>query len=283
MRNIAIVVGALIVAGIAGFVFWQHNNSSTPAPGMSMQATATNQPAAGATAGGTTNTAAAGATTNTAAAGGTTSTSAATNAPAAGGTTANAPAAASTAAFQQNADATQPPLYPDDNFLGNANAKVVVIEYASLSCPHCARFNADVFPEVKTNYIDKGLVKWVYRDYPLNNPAYLAAVLTHCASPMRYFGLVDKLFRSQDFWAASDNPPQALKQFALSEGVDEKTYDACLNDQALKDKIIARLKEASDKYKVDATPSFLIQGSLHSGEISYDDLKKLLDAALGAS
>ena len=156
MRNIAIIVGALIVAGIAGFVFWQHNNSTTPAPGMSMQATAVNQPAAG----GATNTAA---------------TVASTNTPAAG-TTANAPAvtAASTGAFQQNADATQPALYPDDMFLGNANAKVVVIEYASLSCPHCARFNADVFPEVKTNYIDKGLVKWVYRDYPLNNPAYLA-------------------------------------------------------------------------------------------------------------
>jgi protein-disulfide isomerase len=278
MRNIAIVVGALIVAGIAGFVFWQHNNSATPAPGMSMQATATT--------GGTTNTptnqpAAAGATTNTAAATGTTAAGSATNTPAA--TNAPAATAAATGAFQQNADATQPPLYPDDNFLGNANAKVVVIEYASLSCPHCARFNADVFPEVKTNYIDKGLVKWVYRDYPLNNPAYLAAVLAHCASPMRYFGLLDKLFKSQDFWAASDNPPQALKQFALSEGIDEKTYDACLNDQALKDKIIARLKEASDKYKVDSTPSFLIQGSLHSGEISYDDLKKLLDAALGAS
>ena len=275
MRNIAILVGALVVAGIAGFVFWQHNNSSTPAPGMSMQATSTNQPVAGST----TNTAVAVGTTNTPATGG------ATNAPAAGASTTNAPAAtaSSTGAFQQNADATQPPLYPDDNFLGNANAKVVVIEYASLSCPHCARFNADVFPQVKTNYIDKGLVKWVYRDYPLNNPAYLAAVLAHCASPMRYFGLVDKLFRNQDFWAAADNPPQALKQFALSEGIDEKTYDACLNDQALKDKIISRLKEASDKYKVDATPSFLIQGSLHSGEISYDDLKKLLDAALGAS
>jgi len=277
MRNIAIVVGALIVAGIAGFVFWQHNNSTTPAPSMSMQATATNQPAAGS--------AVTGATTNTAAAGATTNAPAASNTPVATGTTANAPAAtaASTGAFQQNADATQPALYPDDMFLGNANAKVTVIEYASLSCPHCARFNADVFPEVKTNYIDKGLVKWVYRDYPLNNPAYLAAVLTHCASPMRYFGLVDKLFRNQDFWAASDNPPQALKQFALSEGIDEKTYDACLNDQALKDKIIARLKEASDKYKVDATPSFLVQGALHSGEISYDDIKKLLDAALGAS
>ena len=263
MRNIAIAVGALVVAGIAGFVFWQHNNSPAPAPSMSMQATATNQPAAGsAGTSGATNTAATGGTTNTAAASSATS---------------------STGAFQQNADATQPPLYPDDNYLGNANAKVVVIEYASLSCPHCARFNADVFPQVKANYIDKGLVKWVYRDYPLNNPAYLAAVLAHCASPMRYFGLLDKLFKTQDFWVASDNPPQALKQFALTEGIDEKNYDACLNDQALKDKIISRLKEASDKYKVDATPSFLIQGSLHSGEISYDDLKKLLDAALGAS
>jgi protein-disulfide isomerase len=93
------------------------------------------------------------------------------------------PAATTTtppAAGQQTADASEPALYPDDMYLGKADAKVTIIEYASLSCPHCAKFNAEVLPRVKSDYIDKGLVRWVYRDYPLNNPAYLAAVLAHC-------------------------------------------------------------------------------------------------------
>ena len=196
------------------------------------------------------------------------------------------PAATTTtppAAGQQTADASEPALYPDDMYLGKADAKVTIIEYASLSCPHCAKFNAEVLPRVKSDYIDKGLVRWVYRDYPLNNPAYLAAVLAHCGSPLRYFGLLDKLFKSQDYWAAQPQAIVPLRQIGVSEGIDEKTYDACLNDQALKDKILARLKEASDTYKVDATPSFLVQGELHAGEITYDDFKKLLDAALGHS
>jgi len=187
------------------------------------------------------------------------------------------------AASQQTADAGEPALYPDDMYLGKADAKLTIIEYASLSCPHCAKFEAEVLPRLKSEYIDKGLVRWVYRDYPLNNPAYLAAVLAHCGSPLRYFGLLGTLYRSQDFWAAQPRPLVALKQIGVSEGIDEKTYDACLADKNLKDKIISRLQEASTKYKIDSTPSFLIRGELHPGEIPYDEFKKLIDDALGRS
>jgi len=262
MRNIAIVVGALVIAGVTAFFLWQHNQSASSAAsnGAAMQATApAAQPAA------------------TQPAATTGSTAASTTAP-----VTTTPAAAP-AAGQQTADASQPALYADDMYLGKADAKITVIEYASLSCPHCARFNADVLPQIKTNYIDKGLVRWVYRDYPLNNPAYLAAVLTHCASPMRYFTLVDTLFKSQDYWATQQQAIVPLRQIATNEGVDQKTYDACLADTALKDKIISRLQEASTKYKIEATPSFIVEGQVHAGEISYDDFKKLLDAALGHS
>ena len=259
MRNIAIVVGALVIGGIAAFFLWQHNQSASSAAsntaGSAMQATApaTTQPAATQPA----------ATTTT--------------------TTTSGTAATTPAAGQQTADASQPALYADDMYMGKADAKITVIEYASLSCPHCARFNADVLPQIKANYIDKGLLRWVYRDYPLNNPAYLAAVLTHCASPLRYFSLLDTLFKSQDYWATQQQAIVPLRQIATNEGIDQKTYDACLNDAALKDKIISRLQEASTKYKVEATPSFIVDGQLHAGEISYDDFKKLLDAALGHS
>jgi protein-disulfide isomerase len=252
MRKILMLVGALVVVGAAGLLAFKQiapGNPQTAAAAPITTQTSQTTPA--------------------------TQTTQIAPAPAA---TTSAPAAG-----QQTTDAGEPALYPDDTYLGSADAKVTVIEYASLSCPHCAKFNADVFPRLKTDYIDKGLVRWVYRDYPLNNPAYLAAVLAHCASPLRYFGMIDKLFRSQDYWAAQPQPIVALHQIGVSEGVDEKTYDACLADQKLKDKIISRLQEASTKYKIDATPSFVVRGAVHAGEISYDDFKKLIDDALGHS
>jgi len=179
--------------------------------------------------------------------------------------------------------ADAPTVYPDDMFMGKPDAKVTVFEFASLSCPHCAAFNNDVLPKIKADYMDKGLVRWIYRDFPLNRDAFLAAILTHCASPIRYFAMVDSLFHSQSFWETQPDVLVALKQIGTSEGVDEKTYDACIDDKALKDKILARLKEASDKFQVNATPSFIINGKLYSGEMPYEDFKKILDEALGAS
>ena len=179
--------------------------------------------------------------------------------------------------------ADAPVIYPDDTFMGKPDAKLTVIEFASLSCPHCAAFNNDVLPKIKADYMDKGLVRWIYRDYPLNREAFWAAILAHCASPLRYFAMVDSLFRSQGFWESQPDAMVALKQISVSEGVDEKTFDACLADKELKDKILARLKEASDKYHVDSTPSFIVNGKLYSGEMPYDDFKKILDEALSAS
>jgi protein-disulfide isomerase len=251
MRRLTMVVGALLVIGaIAFFAVRQMNLAGKPGPA------AAGMQSAGGTGAATTQ--AAGAATP----------AASTTAPAAG---------------QQSANADAPALYPDDLYLGSPNAKVTIIEYASLSCPHCAKFNAEVFPKLKSDYIDKGLVRWVYRDYPLNNPAYLAAVLAHCGSPLRFFGLIDKLFRSQNYWAVQPQPLAALKQIGISEGIDEKSYDACLADQKLKDKIVARLQEANTKYKVDSTPSFLIGGQVHPGEVPLDEFKKMIDDALGRS
>ena len=190
--------------------------------------------------------------------------------------------AAKSSVAVQLADATDA-IYPDDMYLGKPDAKVTVIEYASLSCPHCANFNKDVLPKIKAEYIDKGLVRWVFRDYPLNRPAFQAAILAHCASPMRYFSLVDQLFQSQDYWLTQPDPLAALKQIGASVGVDDKAFEACLNDEALKNKILTRVQEANDKYKIDATPTFVIKGVTHAGELPYDDFKKLLDQAIGQS
>ncbi len=108
-------------------------------------------------------------------------------------------------------------------------------------------------------------------------------MLAHCASPLRYFGILDTLFKSQDYWATQPQVLPALKQIGITSGIDEKTYDACLADQKLKDKIISRLQEADQKFKVNATPSFIINGEVKAGEIPYDDFKKLIDDALSHS
>jgi protein-disulfide isomerase len=197
--------------------------------------------------------------------------------------TASLPAkAAKSSVAVQLADTTDT-IYPDDMYLGKPDAKVTVIEYASLSCPHCANFNKEVLPKIKADYIDKGLVRWIFRDYPLNRPAFQAAILAHCASPVRYFSLVDQLFQSQDYWLTQSDPLTALKQIGASVGVDDKAFEACLNDETLKNKILTRVQEANDKYKVDATPTFVIKGTTHAGELPYDDFKKLLDQAIGQS
>ena len=190
--------------------------------------------------------------------------------------------AAESSVAVQLADATDA-LYPDDMYLGKPDAKITVIEYASLSCPHCANFNKDVLPKIKADYIDKGLVRWVFRDYPLNRPAFQAAILAHCASPMRYFSLVDQLFQSQDYWLTQSDPLTALKQIGASVGVDEKTYDACLADEDLKKKILSRAQDADQRYKVNSTPTFILKGKVYPGEMSYDAFKKLIDEALGQS
>src|SRR5262249_33992795 len=128
-----------------------------------------------------------------------------------------------------------------------------------------------------------GLVRWVFRDYPLNRPAFEAAILAHCASPMRYFSLIGTLFKSQDYWLTQADPLMALRQIGTRVGVDDKAFENCLNDKALKDKILSRVQEANEKYKVNATPTFVINGVVHAGELPYDDFKVLLDQALQQS
>jgi protein-disulfide isomerase len=182
----------------------------------------------------------------------------------------------------QTAEATDA-VYPDDLYLGKADAKLTIIEYASLSCPHCAKFNKDVLPKIKEAYIDKGLVRWIYRDYPLNRPAFQASILAHCTSPIRFFSLLDTLFQSQDYWVSQAQPLSALKQIGASVGIDEKSYEACLADEALKKKILERAQDADTRYKVNSTPTFVIKGTAHAGEMSYEEFKKLIDEALGQS
>ncbi len=163
---------------------------------------------------------------------------------------------------------------PDDLVEGDANAPITLIEYSSLSCPHCARFQKDVLPQIKKDFIDTGKVKLIQRDFPLNKPAVQAAQLAHCAGPMRYFALVDVLFKTQDQWLTEDSV-EKLAQIAATAGMDRPTFDACLANKDIEAKIVATRKAGEDAFQVNSTPTFIINGVKREGEQSYDDMKAL--------
>ena len=157
---------------------------------------------------------------------------------------------------------------------GDANAPITLIEYSSLTCPHCARFQTDVLPQIKKDYIDTGKVKLIQRDFPLNKPAVQAAQLAHCAGPMRYSAIVDVLFKTQDQWL-NEQAVEKLAQIAATAGMDRAAFDACLANKDIEAKIVASRKAAEDAFKVDSTPTFIINGVKLDGGQTIEDLKAL--------
>ena len=167
---------------------------------------------------------------------------------------------------------------PDDMSLGSPKAKVEVIEYASLSCSHCARFNADVFPAFKARYVDTGMVRYTLREM-LTPPVEVAAagfLLARCAGPQKYFKVVDEVFRSQSSWEGDLLP--IFQGIARNNGLTEQQLSSCLTDEAGLKAVNARVKAALD-LGVNATPTFFINGVRHEGEMSL----KQLDAAIAAA
>lgn len=175
-----------------------------------------------------------------------------------------------------------PALYPERS-LGNPAAKVTVYEYASLTCPHCARWEANVFPSIKAAYIDTGKVRYVYRDYPLDQLSYSVAIISRCVPEKNYFTFLEGLFKTQDKWATSDVPMTQVKQLAALVGLSGEGVDACLKNTALTDQMEVVRKQAEDSLGVDSTPTFIVAGFKKSGEISVADFSKELDAALAAA
>lgn len=171
-----------------------------------------------------------------------------------------------------------------DMTLGKADAPVELIEYASMSCPHCADFHANVLPELKTKYIDTGKLKLVFREFPLNLPAYQASILARCAGPERFFGFIDVLFREQAKWATAGDVLGELKQLGRLGGVPAEKYDGCLNDKKLTEGILQVRFIGENTFKVQSTPSFVIGGKLYVGNHTVAGFETVIEALLkGAS
>jgi protein-disulfide isomerase len=173
------------------------------------------------------------------------------------------------------------PFTDPDYVMGNARAKVTVIEYASASCPHCARFDAQVFPAFKAKYIDTGKVKYVFREF-LTPPEEVAAagfMLGRCAGQAHYFHVVEQVFQAQPEIYASNDPKSVFVRIAKDNGLDEAQLDACLTDQAGIEALNARMKQAVDVQKVASTPTFFVNGVKLDEHGREPDLA-LFDAAL---
>jgi protein-disulfide isomerase len=174
-----------------------------------------------------------------------------------------------------------PAASPDDMSMGNPKAKIEVIEYASLSCPHCAHFNEAVFPTLKAKYIDTGKVRYTLKEM-LTEPATVAAagfMMARCAGPDKYFKVVDEVFRSQPRWQQGNIKP-ILQDIGAANGVDAAKFDACLKDQAAIDAVTARAQRAAEQDGVNSTPTLFINGKrIENTPLTPADL----DAAIAAA
>ncbi|MDA0229115.1 MAG: DsbA family protein [Proteobacteria bacterium] len=159
-----------------------------------------------------------------------------------------------------------------DRGLGRSTAPIVMIEYYSLDCAHCAAFHADVFPKLKTEFIDTGKVRFVFRDFPLSWAALKAAIMTHCAPPERYFDVQEALLRSGEQWSKAEETLKAVSKIGAAQGVPEAAFKACLDERVLEQQVFESQKFAREVLGVKATPTFIINNDKLEGNIPFDKL-----------
>ena len=167
-----------------------------------------------------------------------------------------------------------------DVWMGPRDAPVTMIEYASMTCTHCAAFHAETFPTLKSKYIDAGKVRFVLREFPLDPLATAGFMLARCAGAEKRNAMVDLLFAQQKNWAFVDKPVEALANTVKQAGVSQSDFETCLKDQKLYDQVNQVRDNAATKFNVDATPTFYVNGTKHAGELTVADLDKLLEPLL---
>ena len=183
---------------------------------------------------------------------------------------------------QSASDVTKPVSLPE-MALGPANASVTITEYASMTCSHCAAFNANVFPKIKSEYIDTGKVRYVFREFPLDSKAAVASMLARCIAKDdagKYFAVIDMMFKKLDEWSLPADPLQGFLRVFATLCMSEESVETCLKDQALFDKLSADENFAHKVLKVNATPTFFINAERIKGAISFEEFDKRIKQLL---
>jgi protein-disulfide isomerase len=164
--------------------------------------------------------------------------------------------------------------------LGDPKAPVTIIEYASLTCTHCGTFHARTFPTLKSKYIDTGKVRFIFREFPLDNFAAAGFMLARCAEGDKYFPVLDAFFAQQQSFFSAPAPFPWLTNFAKQVGFTQETMEACLANQELLDNVQAVRQRASEKFGVESTPTFFINGKIHRGAMTVEEMEKLIQPLL---
>ncbi len=164
--------------------------------------------------------------------------------------------------------------------VGKADAKVTIVEYMSMTCPHCARFHNETYDAIKTKYVDSGQVRFVLREFPFDPRAAAAFMLARCAPADQYFPMISMLFKQQETWAAAPNGRDALLQMSKLAGFTQESFEACLTNQKLLDDVQATMQKGDKEFGVKATPTFFVNGKKYSGEMSVDTMSALIDSML---
>lgn len=180
-------------------------------------------------------------------------------------------------AFAQDLSELNTPPELGEMALGPEDAKVTIIEYASATCPHCATFHKDAYKKLKADYIDTGKIRFIFREFPLNDAALAAFMIARAAPKEAYFPLIDVFFETLEKWA--QNPAQGLLDIAKQAGFTQEKFDATLKDEKLARGILA-IRDAGSKFGVKGTPSFFINGEAFDGDRTYDAFKAKIDPLL---
>lgn len=167
-----------------------------------------------------------------------------------------------------------------DKTLGDEAAPVTIIEYASMTCGHCANFHERTWPDLKKDYIETGKVRFIFREFPLDPVASAAFMLARCAPQEKYFDIVDIMFEEQRAWAFTDNPYQSLLDFSKQIGFTQESFEECLTNQGLLDAVNAVRERGANEFGVNSTPTFFINGEKHSGALSIEEMGKIIEENL---
>lgn len=167
----------------------------------------------------------------------------------------------------------------EEKVLGQADAPVTIVEYASMTCSHCATFTVNTLPVIEEKYIKTGKVRLIFREFPFDPRATAAFMLARCAPDDRYFPMVDVLFKQQMQWAAANDAQAALLQISKLAGFTQESFNACLTNQQLLDDVNA-VRERGAELGVNATPTFFINGQKYSGALSVEQMSAIIDSML---